>query len=62
MKEKDQRYYDNLDEIKAYFPGRNLLTKQDVVRYTGQCYRTVCRTYPFRGNYISVASFARCLS
>ncbi len=57
-------YRDNLADILDFTGGRRLLTVAEVGRYTGlRDVRTIRRRFPhFRGNYISAATLARCLS
>ena len=63
MSREKEAYRDNLELIMDMFPGKRVLTINDVVRYTGKNYRTVKKLFPFiDGLGISVATFARILS
>jgi hypothetical protein len=55
-------YRDNLERLCVVFPDKELLNKHDVAKFTGLNYRTVCKRFPFRNNYISKATLARTLS
>ncbi|MBE6906148.1 MAG: hypothetical protein E7476_07765 [Ruminococcaceae bacterium] len=62
MPREKEAYRDNLERIDSAFPGKELLTKKDVSEFTGANYKTVNRLFPFKDNYISKATLARCLS
>lgn len=60
-REKDA-FRDNLERLDTKFPGKELLTKTDVVNYTGVCYAKARNIFRFKGNYISKAVLASDLS
>ena len=62
MAREKECYRDNLERIAERFPGKELLTVQDVVDYTGLNRKTVKRLFEFKENYISLVKLARCLS
>lgn len=55
-------YRDNLERIILAFPNRELLTKKDVASFCGVNVKTVCKLFPFKNNFISIATLARLLS
>lgn len=61
MSREKEYYRDNLERITERFPNRELLTVKDVCSFTGLCYNTVRKRYPFKNNYITAATLARCL-
>lgn len=62
MSREKECFRDNLERISERFPGRELLTVQDVSQYTGMDRRTVKKLFEFTHNYISVVNLARGLS
>ena len=62
MAREKEDYRNNLERLCDAFPDKELLTKKDVIQFTGLNYRAVCRLYPFYKNYISKATLARHLS
>ena len=54
-------YRNNLEQILNFTEGKQMLSIRDVQRFTGREYRTVKSMFPFRDNYISAATLARCL-
>ena len=70
MPREKEAYRDNLERIMDRFPGKEVLTLQDVGAFTGMGYRAIKSSgIPFkavggkRPSYIiSIASFARWLS
>ena len=62
MSREKECFRDNLERITARFPGKELLSVQDVVDYTGLHRRTVKNLFEFSNNYISVVKLARGLS
>lgn len=55
-------YRDNLERIISAFPNQELLSKKEVADFCGLHSKTVGKMFPFKGNYISVATLARELS
>lgn len=62
MPREKESYRDNLERLDMAFPGRELLTINDVSVFLGINYRTVKKWYEFRNNRISKATLARMLS
>lgn len=62
MPREKENYRQNLERVKNMFPEKEVLTKSDVVKFSSLTYKTVVKMFPFKGNYISVASLASCLS
>lgn len=62
MPREKETFRDNLERLDKAFPGKELLTKTDVVGYTGVCYAKARKIFRFKGNYISKAVFASDLS
>lgn len=63
MSREKKAYRDNLELIMDMFPGKKVLTINEVVQYTGKNYRTVKKHFPFiDGLGISIATLARILS
>ena len=55
-------YRDNLEQILQFTGGRQLLSINDVRKFTGLVdIRTIKRRFPFIDGYISAATLARCL-
>ena len=61
MREKPD-YRDNLEDILSFFDGARMLTGLQVAKYTGLCFNTVKKRYPFKDGFISAPTLARCLS
>lgn len=61
MSRESEFYRDNLERIMERFPNRELLNVKDVCSFTGLSYNTVKKRYPFRDNYITAATLARCM-
>ncbi len=56
-------YRDNLRSILEFSGGRHVLSIGEVRDYTGfRDYRAIKKRFPFRDNYISAETLARCLS
>lgn len=63
MPREKEAYRDNLERILAAYPGREVLTLQEVSRYLKKDPRSVKRIFPFKpGLGISVATMARYMS
>ena len=62
MPREKEAYRDNLERIIARYPDKELLTVKEVCVFLGRDYQTVKKLIPFKNNYISVATLARCLS
>lgn len=62
MPREKEAYRDNLERLCEAFPTKELLSRGDVMRFTGLGYKCVGKRYPFKQNYISKASLARELS
>ena len=62
MAREKQDYRDNLEDILSFFNGTRMLTGLQVAKYTGLCFSTVKKRYPFKDGYISAPTLARCLS
>ena len=45
-------------ELAEMFPGKRMLNKSEVVRFTGLNYRTVSKLFDFDKGYISVVKLA----
>ena len=55
-------YRDNLEQILKFTEGRQILSINDVRKFTGLVdIRTIKRHFPFIDGYISAATLARCL-
>lgn len=61
MPREKEGYRFNLERLNEFFPDHDLLSVQDVIRFTGRNYRTVKKMFPFKGSYISKVEFARAL-
>lgn len=55
-------YRDNLERVNSYFPSIELLTRKDIMAFTGLSRNTVPIVFPFEGKYITKANFARMLA
>lgn len=55
-------YRDNLERVNNYFPHIELLTRKDIMAFTGLSRNTVPIVFPYDGKYISKANFARMLA
>ena len=65
MPREKEAFRDNLERIDAMFPGKELLTRADVVRGFGLTRKAVERMLAgkmFDGQYISKAALARLIS
>lgn len=64
MSREKEGFRDNLERLNTFFPEIELLTRQDLVRFTGRDWRVVCRLFGFAKNdkYISKADAARIMS
>ena len=63
MPREKESYRDNIERIKEMYPNKELLTTNDVSRFTGLYKATVKKKFEFAKNgYISVASLARQMS
>lgn len=63
MPRERQFYRENLEQILSFSGGRQLLSVNDVRRFTGiKDYRTIKRRFPFSDNYISAATLAACMA
>jgi hypothetical protein len=65
MPREKEAFRDNLERIDAMFPGKELLTRADVVRGFGLTRKAVERMLAgrmFDGKYISKAALARLIS
>lgn len=60
----ENKYYrDNLEQILQFTGGRQVLTTNDVRKFTGIIdNRTLKKLYPFHNNRISAATLARSMS
>lgn len=48
-----------LEQLNLHFPGRELLTRQDVMKVTGYSLSSVQRHYPFKDGRIAKVKLAR---
>lgn len=55
-------FRDNLERLNERFSDKEMLQKKDVIAFTGLCYNTVVKLFPFKGNFISKVVLARELS
>ena len=63
MPREKEAYRDNLERIKNMYPDKELLRVSEVMRFLGmKNYNSVLKRFPFKDNYISVATLARELS
>ncbi len=63
MPREKEAYRDNLERIKAMYPDKEFLRVSEVMRFLGmKKYNSVLKRFPFKDNYISVATLARELS
>lgn len=63
MAREKELFRDNLERLDRAFPGKELLTIQDVAQYTGLCANTVRRYLTFTvANRFSKAAVAKWLS
>ena len=58
MAREKESFRDNLERINNAYPDKEILSKSDVVRYTGLNWRTVEKLYTFKKNYISKVKLA----
>ena len=58
MAREPQAYRANLERIKACYPDKELLNIGEVKAFLGIDRDTVKRRFPFKHNYISVATLA----
>lgn len=61
MREKPD-YRDNLEDILSFTGGARMLSGLQVAKYTGLCFNTVKKRYPFKDGLISAPTLARCIS
>ncbi len=61
MPREKEGYRANFERLNEFFPDRDLLSVQDMIRFTGRNYRTVRKRFPFKDNYISKVEAARAL-
>lgn len=70
MAREKEAYRDNLARLDEFFPGKEILTPNDVVAFTGVCRPTVMKLFDFnsklvgkrKDHFISKAKLARELS
>jgi hypothetical protein len=64
MAREREDYRPILERLDIAFPGREMLKKVDVSRFTGMCHRSVIKHFgkDFTGNYISKETLARRMS
>lgn len=55
-------YRDNLEDVLSFTNGARMMTALQVSKYTGMCFNTVKKRYPFKDGYISAMTLARCMS
>lgn len=55
-------YRDNLEDVLSFTGGARMMTALQVAKYTGMCFNTVKKRYPFKDGYISAMTLARCMS
>lgn len=55
-------YRDNLESILEFTDRKHMLTGLQVAEYTGLCFNTVKKLFPFKGKYISAETLAREMS
>ena len=58
MREKEG-FRTELENIRSVFGEKWMLSKADVQRYTGLCYRSVCKRFKFNEGKITQADLAR---
>lgn len=59
MPREKPEYRDNLEELRAYFGDKRLLTIKDVAEYTGRSRDYVVRLYGLTKAGITIATLAR---
>lgn len=59
MGREKQGYRDTMVQLNEMFPDKGMLTRADVVRFTGKSLSTVCRHIKFKGNIVTKADLAR---
>lgn len=62
MPREKEGYLDNLIRLQEKFPDRELLRIGEVCAFCGITNRTAKKMFPFKNNYISLATLARCLA
>lgn len=58
MAREPQAYRANLERIKARYPEKEMLNISEVKQFLGIDREVVKRRFPFKSNYISVATLA----
>lgn len=61
MPREKEGYRDNLERLNEFFPQTELLSIQDLIKFTGRDRSTVKKYFPFKDNYISKCEAARAL-
>lgn len=59
MPREKECFRDNLERISNAFPGKEILTKRDVISFTGRGYYFVSTHFKFNGSNISKVELAR---
>lgn len=63
MPREKKGYRDNLERLNERFPDKELLSRADIISFTGQSRKVVDRLFPpTLSQYISKADFARMIS
>ena len=60
--EKKISFQRNIDKLDTMFPGKEMLTKTDVQRFTGLNLRTLAKQFAFTNNKISKSALAEAMS
>jgi hypothetical protein len=55
-------YRDNLEFLNGFFPDKNMLSRADIIEFTGLSRKVIDKNFPFSGRYISKPDFARMIS
>ncbi len=55
-------YHLHLERLNEVLPGKDFLSRKDIVDFTGISLNSVRRHFPFTGTYVSKVDFARMLA
>lgn len=61
MPREKEGFRDNLERLNDFFPNMELLSIQDLIKFTGRDRATVKKYFPFKGSYISKVEAAKAL-
>lgn len=56
------KYHLHLERLNEALPGKDFLSRKDIVDFTGISLNSVRRHFPFNGTYVSKVDFARMLA